>query len=124
MTFISMPELRAPRHPRDKAPYGGSRFNNARSDFDRHRSNEAMIWRLCGKAACLRAQACRGCAADCLERCIPLVPREVMTIVDGWLRAEHQGIDPDQVVARHEREFAVYSAWTEAVAASFHAPLR
>ena len=76
------------------------------------------LWRFCGKAACLRQQACRGEWRDCLRRCLPLVPDEVRWFIAGFDEAQQQGLPYDEMFAELAEEWQVLMDWQQTVAAS------
>lgn len=76
------------------------------------------LWRFCGKAACLRQQACRGDVRDCLTRCLPLVPPEPLGFLAGFDEAQEEGLPFDEMLDELTEEVQLLTEWKRRVSAS------
>jgi hypothetical protein len=76
------------------------------------------LWRFCGKAACLRQQACRGDWRDCLPRCLPLVPPEALGFLAGFDEAQAEGLPFDEMLVELTDEVQLLTEWKRRVAES------
>jgi len=75
------------------------------------------LWRLCGRAACRRAQRCRGEAPVCFPRNFPLLPEGVRAWFGGIAQAQEDGLTFEQAIEWLDSNWAgdAYHDWCEMV---------
>ena len=73
------------------------------------------LWRLCGRAACRRAQRCRGEAPVCFPRNFPLLPEGVRAWFGGIAQAQEDGLTFEQAIEWLDSHWAgdAYHDWCE-----------
>ncbi len=79
----------------------------------RKRNDLVAFWRVCGNAACRRAQSCRGRARTCDQRNAALVPEGVLTFFEALRVAKRDGTDFEDFKADMEAAELdeIYFAW-------------
>jgi hypothetical protein len=75
------------------------------------------LWRLCPRAACTRAHACKGDVRDCFPRHFALLPERVQEWWLGIGEAQKNGLSFDEAMGALEAEGcgAALRNWHEAV---------
>jgi hypothetical protein len=86
---------------------------------DLRRANDLLcLWRVCGSAACRRAQCCRGRAHLCAKRNDGLLPKPMRDFFLSFLAAQYAGVDFDDFRSAMEgrEETNAFFAWRRACA--------
>jgi hypothetical protein len=86
-------------------------------DATRGWGNILRLWRLCPRAACARARACKGNAGDCFPRHFKLLPPGVQEWWLGIGEAQKEGLSFDDAMEWLEAEGCCEALrqWYEAV---------
>jgi len=74
-------------------------------------SNMICLWGFCDKAACRRAQRCKGDPRDCLARYAPLVPEDARAGVKCMLEGLRYGQSYDEVCEDVPDEVVAVEDW-------------
>ena len=87
-------------------------------EYLRRANTLLCLWRVCGSAACRRAQCCRGRAHLCAKRHDGLLPKPVRDFFLSLLAAQYAGVSfEDFRDAMEGREETAFFAWRRACAA-------
>jgi hypothetical protein len=77
-------------------------------------SDALVLWRLCRRAKCRRANACSGPPQQCLLECSALVPELAREFVIRALNDKETGYTPEESVRDHPKEAEAFFEWQEA----------
>lgn len=81
-----------------------------------------MLWALCGKPACRRAQACRGNPSICARRYGRLAPQAAREGMLMLMYAMTNDVDEEAVRAHASPEIAAFDAWVIQVEEAVYGP--
>lgn len=92
-----------------------ARYDQTRTFDARVIADALWLWRLCGRAACRRARACRGNPFDCVPRCACLVPQEARDFLIGVGEAKEEGMPYAQAMEELEEQREALQRWRACV---------
>jgi hypothetical protein len=73
-----------------------------------------VLWRLCNRAACRRAKACKGPPRQCIGECAAMVPVPAREFVIRVLGDKEAGFTPEEAARDHPREAEAFFEWRRA----------
>jgi hypothetical protein len=73
-------------------------------EFNRHKNNLFEFWRVCTKAPCRRAHACKGEAESCFRHHWAMMPQDFKDWFRGVVRARAEGLSPEEANRAGEAE--------------------